>query len=128
SATLMHHVTSSPAVIALYRALHPTIGFWLADRMGHKLGNTAREQAILDLAAERQRIWAEERLRQEPDLDMVIMGHTHRPALTEPVPGRHYLNPGAWLDGYAYAIVTGEGAELCRFTVPPLRPRSISLR
>jgi hypothetical protein len=29
--------------------------------------------------------------------------------------GRHYLNPGAWFDGFRYAVATESGAELCTF-------------
>ena len=94
SATAMYHVTKSPLAIAAYRALHPSLGFWLADRMSHGLGNTTRDPAVLDKAAARQREWAERTLRDEPGLGLVVMGHTHRPALTAPEPGRQYLNPG----------------------------------
>jgi hypothetical protein len=30
--------------------------------------------------------------------------------------GRRYLNPGAWFDGYRYALLTESGATLARFT------------
>ncbi len=116
SATLMHRVTKHPAAVAFYRALHPDIGFWLVDRMSRHLGNTTREGSILDRAARRQREWAEQRLNEDPSLHLVVMSHTHRPALAEPSPGRQYLNPGAWLDGWRYAVATEEGAALRRFT------------
>jgi hypothetical protein len=35
--------------------------------------------------------------------------------LTEPIAGRQYLNPGAWFDGFRYAVATESGAELCCF-------------
>jgi UDP-2,3-diacylglucosamine pyrophosphatase LpxH len=44
------------------------------------------------------------------------MGHTHRPVLTEPTPGRQYVNPGAWMDGYRYAVISETGAELRTWT------------
>src|SRR6185503_13164289 len=40
SASLMHGLTSNKVVVGTYRALHPSVGFWLADRMSHGLGNT----------------------------------------------------------------------------------------
>jgi UDP-2,3-diacylglucosamine hydrolase len=115
SATLMHRLTSNRVVVGAYRAMHPSIGFWLADRMSHGLGNTTRDPAVLDRAASLQREWAEQTLKETPDIGLVIMGHTHRPAITEPEPGRQYLNPGAWLDGFCYAVATERGAELKRF-------------
>lgn len=117
SANLMHSLTSNRLVVATYRALHPTIGFWLADRMSHGLGNNTRDAAVLDRAAVRQREWAERTLRETPELGIVIMGHTHRTALTEPVPGRQYLNPGAWLDGFHYAVVGETSARLEQYGV-----------
>jgi UDP-2,3-diacylglucosamine hydrolase len=115
SATLMHHLTSNRLVVGAYRAMHPSMGFWLADRMSHGLGNTTRDPAVLDRAAARQREWAEKTLKESPEVGLVVMGHTHRPALAEVVPGRQYLNPGAWLDGFCYATATENGAELKTF-------------
>jgi UDP-2,3-diacylglucosamine hydrolase len=112
SATLMHHLTSNRLVVGTYRALHPSVGFWLADRMSHGLGNSTRDPAVLDRAAGRQREWAERTLREMPDVGLVIMGHTHRPAVTEPEAGRQYLNPGAWLDGFRYGTATAREATL----------------
>jgi UDP-2,3-diacylglucosamine hydrolase len=119
SASLMHRLTSSRVVVGTFRALHPSMGFWLADRMSHGLGNSTRDAAVLDRAAEHQREWAERMLKESPEVGLVIMGHTHRPAITEPIPGRQYLNPGAWLEGFRYAVATEGGAELRRFGPDP---------
>lgn len=112
SAEMMHRITRHPLAIALWKLLHPDVGFWLVDRMSHSLGNTTRREEILDRAAIRQREWAERRLARASAPGCVVMGHTHRPALSEPVPGRQYVNPGAWMDGYRYAVITASGAEL----------------
>jgi UDP-2,3-diacylglucosamine hydrolase len=117
SARLMHLITRHRATIAVYEALHPDIGLWIADRLGHELGNTERQQQILDRAAIRQRAWAEQALQRQPDVELVIMGHTHRPAAADFAPGRSYLNPGAWMDGGHYAIATASGAELRQFPI-----------
>lgn len=117
SASLMHQFTSSKLVVGTYRALHPSLGFWLADRMSHGLGNTTRDPAVLDRAAELQKEWAEQRLKESPDIGLVVMGHTHRPAITEPLPGKQYINPGAWLDGFCYAIATEREATLKSFSM-----------
>lgn len=112
SATMMYHLTRNRVIVGAFRAMHPTLGFWLADRMSHGLGNTTHDPQVLDRAGVRQREWAERTLQQSPELGLVVMGHTHRPALIEVAPGRQYLNPGAWLDGFAYAIAGEKGAEL----------------
>lgn len=115
-ASWMHSITSSRAVIGIYRALHPDFGFWLADKMGHNLDfGEARAEAVAAAAA-RQLTWATRRLRDDPSLHALIMGHTHREAAHEIEPGRWYVNPGAWLDGHRYAILDDSGATLHRFS------------
>ena len=46
----------------------------------------------------------------------MILAHTHRPCLDRLPDGRAYLNPGAWLDGYRYAVVTPDAIELKSFS------------
>jgi UDP-2,3-diacylglucosamine pyrophosphatase LpxH len=48
-------------------------------------------------------------------VSLLVMGHTHRPALAEVSPGRWYVNPGAWMDGCCYAIASRSTVELRRF-------------
>jgi len=115
-AAWMHRVTSMPSVIALYRFLHPDLGFWIADRMGHNLDYGEQHPEAVAAAAERQRRWATATLEEDPALTAVVMGHTHREAAVEVAPGRWYLNPGAWLDGHRYAVLDGGGASLHRFS------------
>jgi len=115
-ASWMHRATSSPTVIALYRLLPPDLGFWIADKMGHNLGYAETHPEAVQAAADRQRRWATATLERERDLRAVIMGHTHREALLEVAPGRWYLNPGAWLDGWRYATLDRSGAALHRFS------------
>ena len=52
------------------------------------------------------------RLSSSTLIGLLVMAHTHRPALTEPFPGRRYLNPGAWIEGRCYAVASGDGVEL----------------
>jgi UDP-2,3-diacylglucosamine hydrolase len=128
-AVLLHRLINHPVTAAVYRSIHPDLGLRLVDRLSPHLGNHLPSEAMLDAAAERQRVWAERRLREDPEIGLLVMGHTHRPALREIGPGRHYLNPGAWFDGDRYAIATEDGAELRGFTpaAPPL-PHSAAPR
>jgi UDP-2,3-diacylglucosamine pyrophosphatase LpxH len=57
--------------------------------------------------------WAMAKLREVPELKLVILGHTHIPVLREVDPGRYYLNSGDWLTHRSYAVLTtGEPPEL----------------
>lgn len=114
-AAWMHRLTSSPTVIALYRFLHPDLGFWLADKMGHNLDFGVAHPEVVQAAAGRQQAWATATLTREPALGAVVMGHTHHPVAAEVRPGQWYVNPGAWLDGHRYATLTPDGASLHQF-------------
>jgi UDP-2,3-diacylglucosamine pyrophosphatase LpxH len=113
----------------VYRALHPELALRLVDRLSPHLGDDSPDESRLAAAAERQREWAAALLAREPEIGLLIMGHTHRPELSEPVPGRQYLNPGAWFEGYRYAVATDTGAELRVFSpATPLPPRPTAPR
>jgi UDP-2,3-diacylglucosamine hydrolase len=114
-AKLIHRVIQHPATAAVYRVLHPDVGLRLVDLLSPVLGDHTVDEAKLTRAAARQRGWAERLLADEAGVGLLVMGHTHRPVLEEPAPGRQYLNPGAWFDGFRYAIATESGAELRRF-------------
>src|SRR2546423_14365795 len=82
------------------RALHPSVGFWIADKLSGKLADNTRDRAVLDRAARAQSQYAKAMLERRTDLDLVVLAHTHRPACEQLPDGRAYLNPGAFLDGY----------------------------
>ena len=113
SARLMHRITRNRTALAAFRQVPVDAAFRLVDRMSGHLADSTRDSAVLDRAASAQRTWAEQQLRADPGLALVTMGHTHRPALTEPEPGQRYCNPGAWMDGLRYAVAT-EGSVLLR--------------
>jgi UDP-2,3-diacylglucosamine hydrolase len=115
-ARLIHGLIQHPATAAVYRVLHPDLGLRLVDLLSPVLGDHTVNEAKLERAASRQRDWAERLLTQDPTIGLLIMGHTHRAVLTEPAAGRQYLNPGAWFDGFRYAVATESEAELRSFT------------
>jgi UDP-2,3-diacylglucosamine hydrolase len=114
-AKVMHRITRHPLTIRLFRALHPDLGFWIADRLSGKLADATRDRAVLDRAALAQARFAQELLARRADLSLVILAHTHRPALEALPQGRAYLNPGAWLDGFRFAVVTKDAITLEQF-------------
>ena len=109
---LVHRVTRHPVTTATYRFLHPDFGLWLVKRLSGRLADSTRDAEVLARAALLQREWARRRLAAAPEISLLVMGHTHRPALEEPFPGRRYLNPGAWCDGFRYAVATDHTADL----------------
>ena len=87
-----------------FRWLHPDLGAWVARRVSkttvHSLRPTDRQMARARLLEE----WATKELESSPDLDQVVLGHTHVPVLKEIFPGRHYVNSGDWLLNQSYAV------------------------
>src|SRR5256886_11511271 len=73
------------------------------------------DRAVLDRAERAQAQYAEQLLARRPDLNLAILAHTHRPALSQLPNGRAYLNPGAFLDGGRYAVITKKNVELKTF-------------
>ncbi|HKW40236.1 MAG TPA: UDP-2,3-diacylglucosamine diphosphatase [Gemmatimonadales bacterium] len=115
SAKVMHRVTRHPVTIRAFRALHPDLGFWIAHQLSRKLADNTRDRAVLDRAERAQARYAEQLLARRPDLQLVVLAHTHRPALSQLPNGRTYLNPGAFLDGGRYAVITPSSVELKTF-------------
>jgi UDP-2,3-diacylglucosamine hydrolase len=123
SGKVMHRFTRHPLTVAVFRVLHPTIGFWIADLFSRHLADNTKDRAVLDRAATAQRLWAAEFLGRHPEVRLVIMAHTHRPVVDRQPDGRSYVNPGAFLDGGRYAVINKEGvAELKQFTAGRLQP------
>jgi len=114
-ARLRHRLAALPVTSAVYRALPADLGYRLVGRFGGGLLHGNHDAQAMDRAALRQRIWAERLFQETPDVAYLVMGHTHRAAAAELAPGRHYLNPGAWLDEFRYGVVTRSGVELKRF-------------
>ena len=115
-AQLLHRLIQHPATAGIYRILHPNLGLRLVDLLSPALGDHTTDPAKLERASARQRAWAERFLTEEPSVGLVVMSHTHRAVFSESEGGKQYLNPGAWYDGFRYAIATGSGAELRRFS------------
>jgi UDP-2,3-diacylglucosamine pyrophosphatase LpxH len=111
----MHTVTRWPATVAAFRWLHPDLGLRLVDALSGGLARQTRQGAILERAAAAQAAWARRFMEREAEVDVLVMGHTHRAALEPVATGRWYLNPGAWCEGKGYALLTEAGPMLCTF-------------
>lgn len=89
-----------------FRWLHPDLGAAVARRVSRTDADGLAEPDAQDLArATFLREWALERLDEEPDLDLVVLGHCHRPELVEVESGRFYVNGGDWVRNRTYVIL-----------------------
>lgn len=103
------------ATVGAFRLIHPDFGrriALLASTTEHKAGDGdphARGRADFI------RAWAEERLREDPSLELVVAGHAHVPAVVEVAPGRWYANAGDWIRSFTYLVLPpGGGAPELR--------------
>ena len=111
---LLHSVTRHPLTERLFRLIHPDLGFALVRRMSNQLARR-RSTELIDQHAMAQADFARDLLQKDPDLDLVVMGHTHRATLEPVAQRRWYLNPGAWCDGNGFALISEKGPELKTF-------------
>ena len=115
-AKLVHRVIGSPLTSMAFHALHPDVGYWLVGKSRRILSRRRGDPSHPNnKAAHAQARSARALLEQRSDLDLVVFGHTHCARLEEISPKRWYLNPGAWENGFEYAIVTENGPELRRY-------------
>ncbi len=114
-AKLVHRVIGSPLASMTFRALHPDVGFWLVRKSRRLLSRRRGNPAQTNHAALAQARKARALLEKRSDLDLVVLSHTHCACLEQISPERWYLNPGAWENGFEYAIVTEHGPELRRW-------------
>ncbi|MDX1493358.1 MAG: UDP-2,3-diacylglucosamine diphosphatase [Longimicrobiales bacterium] len=69
----------------------------------------ARQQARSDALE----TFAVRKLEAEPELDLVLLGHTHLPLLREVEPDRWYVNSGDWVFHQSYVVLQdGEPPKL----------------
>ncbi|MGD8277319.1 MAG: UDP-2,3-diacylglucosamine diphosphatase [Gemmatimonadota bacterium] len=109
---LLKTLVRSRVTIALFRALHPELGFRIARavsrtdlRLESDRANEGRARFI--------EAWARDRLEREPDLGWVVCGHAHVPTLVDVGNRRYYLNAGDWIRHLTFAeIADGEPALL----------------
>ncbi len=108
-----------------FRWLHPDVGAWLAGIVSQSEHRDAEPNEADRGRARALEAWARGRLREDPSLDLVVLGHTHIPAVVEHE-GRYYVNAGDWIHHLSYAVVEPQGPpriELWRNGAPrPLEP------
>jgi UDP-2,3-diacylglucosamine hydrolase len=88
--------------------VHPDVGAWVAahvsvtrDLEGKTTESQKRRAAHLEA-------WAREKLGSSPELDLIVLGHTHLPQILEVEPNRFYVNAGDWVNHRSY-LVLAEG-------------------
>jgi UDP-2,3-diacylglucosamine hydrolase len=113
-------VIRHPLSVAAFRVLHPDLGRRIAGTASSTEDKAEGGDAAAKGRAAHIRGWAEERLREDPGVELVVAGHAHVPTIEELFPGRYYLNAGDWIRSFTYLLLPpGDGApQLRRWAVP----------
>jgi UDP-2,3-diacylglucosamine hydrolase len=106
---MVRGIMRNRVAISVFRWLHPDLSTPLATRTSHtSRAHTARDGgAGLRLAATR-------RLAAEPNLELLIYGHSHVAEILR-IGDAAYANAGSWLDHPTFLRLTPERLELQRW-------------
>ena len=76
------------------------------SRTEHHQNKTSNEEHA---RSKTLRAWSRVKLTEEPELDLVVLGHTHVPVIEEIEPHRFYVNSGDWVYHRSYLVLQDGG-------------------
>jgi UDP-2,3-diacylglucosamine hydrolase len=108
---LVRHVLRNPLAIRSFRWLHPDLSTPLANNSSHASRNYGARDGGRGLRDAAVRVAA-----GEPDVELIVFGHSHVATLERLPSGTLYANPGSWLDAPTFVRVTDDRVALRRWT------------
>ncbi|HEX9311010.1 MAG TPA: UDP-2,3-diacylglucosamine diphosphatase [Gemmatimonadaceae bacterium] len=104
---LIRPIMRHPLAIRAFRMLHPD---W-ASGLAHGSSNASRSYRARD-EGRGLRSYAKQQLEAAKDIDLLVYGHSHVPALERMEGGGVFGNAGSWLDAPTFLKLTDEFVEL----------------
>ena len=104
---MIRPIMRHPLAIKAFRMLHPD---W-ASGLAHGSSNASRNYRARD-EGRGLRSYAKQQLEKEKNLDLLVYGHSHVPALEKIEGGGVFANAGSWLDAPTFLRLTDEAIEL----------------
>jgi UDP-2,3-diacylglucosamine hydrolase len=104
---MIRPIMRSPMAIKAFRMIHPD----LASRLAHGSSNASRTYRARD-EGRGLRAYAQVQLEKDRNLDLLVYGHSHVPALEQMPHGGVFANAGSWLDAPTFLRLTDEAVEL----------------
>lgn len=126
---ILKRVLRNPLFVWAFRHLHPDTGARIAGRVSATEKRwTGPDEQDVDRAGILEG-WALDELDRRPEIDLIVLGHTHVPAVRTARSGgrRWYLNTGDWVFHNSYAVLEPSAAPRMMSWTPqgptPLPPR-----
>ena len=110
----LRRVLRNPLAIRAFRLVHPDLGAALANRSSH----ASRTYVARD-EGRGLRAVAERTLADRPDLELILFGHSHVPAIVRGASGQVYANAGTWMDTPTFLRIDEKRVELRRWDGSP---------
>jgi UDP-2,3-diacylglucosamine hydrolase len=104
---LIRHLLRNSLAIRSFRWLHPDLATPIANNSSHASRSYAARDGGRGLRDAAARIEA-----ANPDLELIVLGHSHVATLERLPGGALYGNPGSWLDAPTFLRVTDERIAL----------------
>lgn len=101
----LKRIIRNPIAVTAFRLLHPDLGSRIARLVSTTEGKQGNASGANPVRAADLHAWAARQLQNRPDLDLVLTGHTHTPAVEECAPGRYYVNTGDWINHFTYLVL-----------------------
>jgi UDP-2,3-diacylglucosamine hydrolase len=111
---MLRRVLRHPWSVRAFRWLPADFASGIANRSSHASRTYTARDGGRGLEAV-----ATATLAANEDLELVIFGHSHVPALRPVARGRVYANAGGWLEQPTFLVVTPEAVELRRWDGSP---------
>ena len=98
-------VLRSPVTRFAFACLPISLGDRIAVGVSSTESRWDRQEESQRARSEALERWARAKLEREPELDLLLLGHTHVPLIREIAPGRWYVNSGDWVYHQTYVTL-----------------------
>jgi UDP-2,3-diacylglucosamine hydrolase len=111
---MMHKAFSNPILQWLFARFHPNFAIWLMKYFSHKSRlSHGYEDMRFNQHTDKMIGYARDIIKNQPELDFIIMGHRHLPIDLSMENGKtRYINLGDWVSMFSYGVFDGENFNI----------------
>ena len=111
---LVRYFLRSRVLTNLFSLLDPSWGSWIGAKVSRTKQKRLQVSSQEQHQSEALKTWALNKLKEEPNCDLIFLGHTHIPWIERMGSNRYYINTGDWVYNRTFAILNqGEQPSLC---------------